>query len=54
MNSKALHLAEGIDGSHWRDINREKSRSSRGKISNTNQRYDQIIREELYMIHFQS
>lgn len=22
MNSKPLHLAEGIDGDHWRDINR--------------------------------
>jgi len=23
MNSKSLHSAEGIDGSHWRDIIRE-------------------------------
>lgn len=45
MNSKALHLAEEMDGSHWRMINTEEGQSSRCKILNKNQRYDQMTRE---------
>lgn len=45
MNSKDIQLAEGIDGNYWRNFNREGGRTSRYKVSNTNQRYDQITRE---------